>query len=139
LPNVAKENLIMCLLIRENFQNFKAAQRYKPKVTTRARYVYKLVNLNLRSHVYNFPYEWGRKYSIKKFGKDIDGNPYSGYRLEIHEGFHAYTTLAIANHKVTDAINDVRVIRCKIPAGSEYFLGSNGEIVSNCLVWPKKI
>lgn len=51
----------------------------------------------------------------------------------IEEGFHAYTDIAAAKNKA-NCFNARTLVKCTIPAGAEYCLGPNAEIVATKMI-----
>ena len=126
----------MCLNIKQTFKTRKAARAFKPLITKRSRLVYKVGRSYgatgfISPHRY-FKYTIGETVKIRSFGKEII-NSWSNYEIDITKinitkGFHAWRSLKIAKRcRLNDEYN---VYKCIIPAGTPYYLGDDGDIVS---------
>ncbi len=123
----------MCLII-----DFKFAKRqgiaYAPHIATRPILVWKMLEPSFAWHN-----EWVSPYRLMPyaFGKEheselkIPSCPYS-----IREGLHAFWHKETALDRV---YSDREIFPAIIPIGAEFFIGTNGEIVSNKLTVYKTI
>ena len=60
-----------------------------------------------------------------------NGHRIHGYVIKV--GFHAYTDIDAAENKIKIFPNRT-LVKCTIPAGAEYCLGTNAEIVANKMI-----
>lgn len=127
----------MCLTLSNRFEKVEDAIKYgKSKYTiakdniTVYKKLWKLGKDYVSPHRC-FPYEKGTHYYQ-------DGNwctfntmyTTCGIQLEINEGLHAYL-----NPIFVTLGNDMVVVKMIVPKGSKYFIGIDGDIVANNLIW----
>lgn len=134
-------NNIMCLIVRGN--------RFAPVISRKDRVVYKVFyarpNGVLRAAYRDYKYKPGGTYDL---GGDSLVSEYDEGAdcYSVERGFHACTSLQGAIlvlkrisyfeflHPVACGASDLVIHQCVIPAGAEYFLGTESEIVSNRIV-----
>ncbi len=138
----------MCLTLKRNYTTYRGAKRAseRPKIAKKDIVVYKIlknrrVGLSGRpawATVYqNFKFSKGYHYyqevykSEGEFGISFKQDSL-GVRVRIDEGLHAWTTKSTASR---NCFGDVKIFEMIIPKGSKYYLGRNGDIVSNNLIW----
>ncbi len=125
----------MCLTINNYFHSLKEANEFKKKfkISTKDKVVYKLLEIyqnKLYSPYQSHLYKYGELKTRKRFTFE-----YNCYRLQINAGLHAYQNMKKAkNYRSGNTI----ILKCIIPAGTPYFLGSKNDIVSLALQMPKE-
>lgn len=121
----------MCLIVKGNI-----------KIAKKDRIVYKIFyeyDRTLTSLYRGMKYIIGRVYKIKAI-KILMVNPYDKSEKRINRGYHAYTTLSMAKKKDLSYLNNtITIYRAIIPAGSQYAIDDNNEIVSNQIVIKDKV
>lgn len=140
----------MCLIIPTNTESLGKAIKQSKKIATKDIVVYKVVKVGKKwknqygegykfiSLYENFPYKLGYHYyqKDKKFSFNLYSNCVynSSFILEIYKGLHAYIKLdEIIVLKST--YTDRAIIKCIIPKGSEYFVGTHNDIVTDNLIF----
>lgn len=109
----------------------------KPKKARKDIKVFKVLELNglfLHSPYYNKERCWAINWLYKSSMRGNVSFQENLFRsmIEVSRGFHAYTTLADAS--INKLLNkDYVVCEAVIPKGSKYYLGTQGDIVSNQL------
>ena len=132
----------MCLTLNKKFKTEKAALEASknPLIAKKDMTVYKAVrpvNENKFQAIYQtFTFEKG--YHYYQTGKEfsfivslVTYSPDSLYNLRVYRGLHSY----IRKYQAQSKGHTERVI---IPKGAKYFIGKNGDIVSNQLIFPHK-
>lgn len=124
----------MCLTVKEGFKTRKEAREYKPLIAKEDIKVYKVVNLENKSPYFSFYYEKGYHYA-SNFSKNIVN--YSRWHIKINKGLHSFIKYKKAKERKNNFLSsdDFKIIIMYIPKGSEYYLGTGGDVVSNNLVW----
>ena len=109
------------------------ASHPKVKILKEDKKVYKILEYKPKSPKYKyvswykgFKYSFNTLYTIK--GK------LTIYYGDVNEGFHAYRTKKAYKNSFAWGNNRAVLVECTIPKGSEYFLGKNGDIVSNQII-----
>ncbi len=133
----------MCLKIDKQFLSKKEALEYfnEPLIAKKEFEVYKILEIYENKYLsihYGFEYKQGTQYSESKFIKTIKPYPYANkYYIEISKGLHSYTEEKINQLKKTALYNyaNLEIVKMWIPKGAKYFIGENGDIVSNELIW----
>lgn len=113
----------MCLTIANNST--------KPLIAKKDILVWKVITKNNISIWREFRYYPNKTY-ITKFYIEC-GNLVYNYNMmfcTVYSGFHAYLSRSIAR-KVKSYVNDEKVVKFIIPKGAKYYLGDDGDIVSN--------
>lgn len=116
----------MCLYIDKDIHGYK-----KPRARTAKEDipVYKIIKKSNKSLHRGFKYTRRKDYEHEKLKHFLYDNDYI-----VEYGFHAYTSLERASEAwegllFWDRI-DTKIVRFTIPAGAEYFMGEDGEVVS---------
>ena len=120
----------MCLQVDKRFKTRQEARNYKPLIAKKDIKVYKY--LDFEDDVYislfmGFKYEKGYHYSANISRNIFKRRHLNVWTIECNRGLHAYT------NKMNKAYFEEIIMY--IPKGSEYYLGTNGDIVSNNLIW----
>lgn len=90
------------------------------KIAKKDLYTVKYLESDLKSPFEKFQYELNKLYSIKTgFGWGV-------FDTQIHNGFHSINGLY--------TLIFYKIVVCKIPKGSKYYLGTNGDVVSDSIV-----
>ena len=122
----------MCLTIT-GFRTRKEAREFKPFIAEKDIKVYKLLTEDNKSIFKYFQFDKGYHYSVKRFTKNTEFGLYSRqWKLNISKGLHAYVSLKKAKEV---QFGDEKIVIMYIPARSQYYLGINGDIVSDNLIW----
>ena len=134
----------MCLTVDKEFKTRQAARDFfaKPLIAKTNKTVYKVLKKrafykHLESPFQQEKYEPGELKTVPKFGKEILKNFDSIWRININNGIHACTSLDQAIWMAERGFMR-KVIKCYIPKGTPYFIGTDGDIVSLALQMPKK-
>ena len=124
----------MCLKVNTNFYTRKEAREHKPLIAEKDIKVYKVIDVNDRSPYFNFKYHKKYHYSCN-FSKNIVN--YGRWYIKINKGLHSFIKHSEAKIRKAGFLNEdyFKIVTMYIPKGSEYYLGDNGDIVSNNLVW----
>ena len=123
----------MCLTIK-GFRTRKEAREFQPFIAKKDIKVYKVLNVFDCSPYRNFKYEKGYHYSTK-FTKYF--SRWVNWVIRINSGLHAYRSFTKAEENRSNNYypSDYKVVTMYIPAGSKYYKGINGDIVSDNLIW----
>lgn len=110
---------------------YAKGSRIKYEIAEEDIVVYKRLLLDNRSPYMKFQYKSNSTITLKK-------RLVAYARFEISEGLHAYVSRKTAKRECykgkTYSYCDEKVVKMIIPAGTRYALGTNDEIVSECLV-----
>lgn len=93
--------------------------------------VYKVLTSHNKSAVKRFQYKRGIVYPY------IGLEPVETFRSSIHAGYHSFKTKDRAELNRSFWHHECRVVKFIIPKGSKYYLGTNGDIVSTRIKFPK--
>ena len=133
----------MCLTINKVFNTKEEALAYPASIATEDIKVYKVligkkilgIPFGNMAPYRDFHYTRRKKYRAK-FGRTTSYTfPWTNddrFSLDIDEGLHAYVEKKDAM-KLKE--KETIVVQMTIPKGSEYYLGTRGDIVSNCLIY----
>lgn len=122
----------MCLTIR-GFKTRRKASEFKPLIAKEDIRVYKNLTQNNKSPYYDFKYEKGYHYSVTKLTKNcVFSYIMCSWRINIEKGLHTYKQL---NTAINNRDKEEKTVIMYIPKNSVYYLGANGDIVSNNLIW----
>ena len=69
---------------------------------------------------------------IRVFGNPYDVEDYKNIYYKIERGYHSYSTIEKSQEDILFG-NEI-IIKCIIPKGSEYYINTNGEIVSSTII-----
>lgn len=123
----------MCLTILRNSPSY-STEPTKAKIAKRDLFVVKLVTLvtnsKFASQYQDFIYEKGYIYKNDNF-------PATTFKRELEgEGLHSYTVSRVnqkvAERKIKDSLG-YQFIECMIPKGTPYYIGVQGDIISESL------
>ena len=129
----------MCLTIQKSFSTRQQARDFlkNPSILDKDMIVYKVLLTNNCSPYRGMYYEKGMHYYREGrniFTSKIHKYPYIAWRVQIHEGLHAFTDLAEAQNVAYR--NDKKIVKMVIPKGSRYFRDDwRKEIVADNLIW----
>lgn len=136
----------MCLIVNKMFASSEEARNYfnKPLIAKKDIKVYKILeNLNKNKTTGYSPFKYmkykkGFQYTESHFNMNIEEYYTSLYELCINQGLHAYikkNSEGLKCHLSQFSYSSPEIIEMYIPKGSKYFLGKDGEIVSDNLIW----
>lgn len=126
----------MCLIINENYH-----KNFKPLKAEREFAVWKIVCCGFKpvifiSNIYCFRYEKGFEYFITnkrpfsyRTKSELHSRASFKYKV-VDRGFHSYKTRP--NLKTSARFQ--KIVKFYIPKGSLYFIGTEGDIVSNRII-----
>lgn len=131
----------MCLTTIRRWRDKDAAEAsLHPNIMSKDMKVYKILRVGIKhrkktyySPYRHFPYEKGMHYYQTEdwCTKSIVSDIYGGVYLDIHEGLHAYVNPLFAGELASNEV----IIEMIIPQGAKYYLGANGDIVTDQLIW----
>lgn len=126
----------MCLTSKRYNSREKRNIAMKPLIAKKDMTVYKILKkFNLRSPYKNFRYEKGfHYYEDKKLVPRIGIN--IGYYFTVNEGLHCFKDKIKAINYMDVWLNDCEIHEMIIPKDSKYFIGSNGDIATDNLIFP---
>lgn len=90
--------------------------------------VFKRMNPTARLTTFISPYRDKKYVSGKEYSSD-----FSIYEKDVYKGIHAYRHIRAARQAQREGAAGSVIVKCVIPAGANYFIGTHGEIVSNNL------
>lgn len=134
----------MCLNTKKRFDTFKEAQAYKGEIATKDIVVYKVLDRASKTYGQapyqsDFYYEKGIQYTESKLKIEVKRSFNDEYCLQIHQGLHAFVYKTCKGIKEYMYLHKQdcksKAIKMTIPKGSIYYLGTNGDIVTNNLIW----
>lgn len=124
----------MCLTIKGKYEKTKS-DKPLPRVAGRDKIVYKVLRRygdDLISFHQMYTYRLGKVYS-SSLGVEKAFSVWAGWKVE--KGLHAYINRVTAENDLYNA--SIVLIKCRIPKGAKYYLGMNGDIVSNRIILEK--
>ena len=139
----------MCLTVNKRFNTKKEIAEFmkNPTIATKNITVYKMLERGrfdnlIYSPYKNTEYKPGELKTAKRFTPGelrftTEINYYIGYYLNIEAGIHSYTDKNTAIKE--NIFGRCFIVRCTIPKGTPYIIGTNNEIVSLALQMPKKL
>ena len=131
----------MCLTIQTRFRTRQEARDLQPSIAKKDMVVFKIISPIGISPYRNFKWEPGFHYYQDncKLPKNIRQNYSDQWRVRVHIGLHAFTTLYQAEVKKRNWLsqNDM-IVEMIVPKGAKYYLGENNDIVSTEMIYPKK-
>jgi len=123
----------MCLTVEKTFKTRQEARDFKPLIAKKDIKVYKYLYVNLKgkyvSPYLNFEYEKGYHYTAKISKRVFKYYSHLNWSLKFYRGLHAF-------------LNPVAYMRrgyieivMYVPKGSQYYIGTDSDIVSDNLIW----
>jgi len=124
----------MCLKVDKKFKTRKEARNFKPLIAKKEIKVYKILDTENTSPYFTFTYDKGYQYS-SNFSKYIEEN--YGWKIKINKGLHSFIDYKNAKERKYCFLypESFKIITMYIPKGSKYYLGDDGDIVSDNLIW----
>lgn len=123
----------MCLTIDLNKVIFDEEETIKPFIATKDILVWKIITTRNLSLYRSFKYKPNCGYPTIKFNIRYSYNNDIDY-FKAYEGYHAYTSRRITRLRYAK-YRDVlyKIVKFYIPKGAKYYLGEDGDIVSNTI------
>jgi len=133
----------MCLTVSRVFTTKYEALSYPALVAIKDIKVYKVligrrilgIPFGNMAPFRKFHYAWRKKYTAEFSKSTSYTSPWTKnakFNLDIDAGLHAYVDKGLA---ISNKDKECIVVQMTIPKGSEFYLGSRGDIVSNCLIY----
>jgi len=128
----------MCLYVKTTFKTRQEARDFQPLVAKKNIEVWKILMNEGKSPYRHFKWEPGFHYyqDNGKLPKNINGC----WNIQIHAGLHAFVDEVTARKRRREMFyyHNKHIVKMTIPKGAKYFLGTNGDIVSTEMIYPKK-
>lgn len=128
----------MCLIVNKTWKSLKTAKKSSIPVAKEDIKVYKLLQKRTNLSPYQMAkYEKGKLHEspIIRYIR-VSLFPHGCY-YKVEQGLHAYRTIEKAKSRFSYQERYCKVVEMIIPKGSKYYIGTNDDIVSNKLYWPK--
>lgn len=126
----------MCLTSKRYNTEKERNIAMKPLIAKKDFKVYKILQeFTLRSPYKNFKYEKGfHYYEDKKLVPRIGIN--MGYYFVVNEGLHCFKDKIKAINYMNGWLFNCKIYEMIIPKGSKYFIGYDGDIATDNLIFP---